>query len=369
VLARLRICAAAILTLALAACSDRDITAYRVPKDPSVAVAAAPVDPDAAGAQPGSLHWSTPAGWQPQAASGLRAGSFLAPGPGGATADVSVVTFAGAGGDVLANINRWRGQLQLPPITAAELPANVNALEEPAGHFLVADIRGEPVAGKPASRILGAWLEEPSQVWFFKMMGAENVVEAQKGTFLGFLRSVAAGAALDGVPHIAETGPKPAENTNDLPHAAFVVAPTEGAEAPSLQWQAPSDWKAKPITMMRKGSYAVSRGGADADLAITAFPGDVGGLAANVNRWRGQVGLDPVDDAAIGTVTEAFDSNGLHFTVVDCAGSTPSGPQRIMAALVPWQGATWFFKLTGPDDLVKSEKSAFSEFLRTIRPK
>ena len=37
---------------------------------------------------------------------------------------------------------------------------------------------------------------------------------------------------------------------------------------------------------MRRGSYAV---GADektaADLAITAFPGDVGGDLANVNRW------------------------------------------------------------------------------------
>ncbi len=359
--------AAACLALALAGCSDQQIASYRVPKDPGAAAVAAPAAAGAAVAQPGALHWATPAGWQAQAASGLRAASFLAPGPNGATADVSVVTFGGAGGDVLANINRWRGQLQLPPIAAGELAANVSALEEPAGHFLVADIRGEPAAGKPAPRILGAWLEQPNQVWFFKMMGPEDVVEAQQATFLGFLRSVAAGAAPEGAPRVAENAPKSSENTNDLPHAAFVVAPTDAAGAPSLQWQAPADWKTKPVTMMRKGSFTVSRGGADADLAITAFPGDVGGLAANVNRWRGQVGLAPVDEAAIGTVTESFEANGLHFTLVDCAGADPAGAQRILAALVPWQGATWFFKLTGPDRMVEAEKPAFAGFLRTVR--
>jgi hypothetical protein len=364
---RCRNSAVACLGFALAGCSNRDIATYRVPKDPDAA--AAPADAGAPAAQTVSLRWTAPAGWQPQAASGLRAASFLAPGPGGATADVSVVTFAGAGGDVLANINRWRGQLQLPPITAGDLPANVNALDEPAGHFLVADIRGVPATGQPAIRILGAWLEQPDQVWFFKMMGSEEVVEAQKGSFLGFLRSVAAGASSAGAPHAAENSPKASDNTNDLPHAGFVVAPTDAAGEPSLHWQAPSEWKAKPVSTMRKGSYTISQGGVEADLAITAFPGEVGGLAANVNRWRGQVGLQPVDDSALGTVTASFDANGLHFTLVDFAGPAPSGPQRILAALVSWQGATWFFKLTGPDSLVENERPSFLAFLKTVQPK
>jgi hypothetical protein len=356
--------ASACLLLALAGCHDKDITNYRVPKDPG---AAAP-STATAGAQP-ALHWETPAGWQTQAASGLRAASFLAPGQRGASADVSVVMFAGAGGDVLANINRWRGQLQLAPITAERLPAELNAIDAPAGHFLVADIRGEPAQGKAAIRILGAWLEQPERVWFFKMMGPEDVVESQRGTFLGFLRSVGPEASVDRTPGVVQSGAKRAENTNDLPHAGFAVPPTDAADEPSLRWQAPTDWRPKPVTAMRKGSYTISRGGADADMSITAFPGDVGGLAANVNRWRGQIGLPSVDDAALGTVTEAFDANGLHFTLVDFAGPTPSGRQRILAALASWQGATWFFKLMGPDSLVQDEKPAFIAFLKTVEPK
>jgi hypothetical protein len=275
------------------------------------------------------------------------------------------VTFAGAGGDILANINRWRGQLQLPAITAENLPGNISVLETPAGHFLVADIRGDPAAGKPVLRILGAWLEQPDRVWFFKMMGPQEVVEAQQEAFLGFLKSVASRGAAGGAPKSAN----PSENTNDLPPARLVVAPTDAPDEPSLRWQAPPEWPAKPATAMRKGSYAVGRGDSTADLSITAFPGDVGGLAANVNRWRSQIGLPPVDDAAVGTVIETLDANGLHFTLVDFAGPTPAGQQRIMAALTSWQGATWFFKLMGPDSLVEGEKPAFIAFLQTVRAK
>ena len=35
--------------------------------------------------------------------------------------------------------------------------------------------------------------------------------------------------------------------------------------------------------------------GKTASVNISFFPGDVGGTFANVNRWRAQMGLPPVD--------------------------------------------------------------------------
>lgn len=364
---RFRNSAGACLVLALAGCSDKDIASYRVPKDPGAAARPAQVAVGAAAPSSPGLHWEAPADWQAQAASGLRAASYLTPGKGGPGADVSVVTFGGAGGDTLANINRWRGQLKLAPISAEQLPSEVSALEAPAGHFSVADIRGEAAQGAAAARILGAWLEEPGQVWFFKMMGPEDVVESQKGAFFQFLKSVTQGGAGAAQVPAGAVGARAAANTNDLPHANFAVVPTSPGDAGTLHWQAPADWNPKPATAIRKGSFTVARGGQEADLSITAFPGDVGGLSANVNRWRGQVGLAPVDDSAIGGVTESFDSNGLHFTLVDFAGPDATGPQRILAAFAPWQGGTWFFKLTGPAALVEGERPAFVAFLRTVQ--
>jgi len=35
---------------------------------------------------------------------------------------------------------------------------------------------------------------------------------------------------------------------------------------------------------------------------------------------------------------------------------------------VPFEGATWFFKLMGPDKVVAQQKTAFMAFLDTVKP-
>ncbi len=359
-----------LLAGALAACRDRGVTSYRIPKEPDAAQP--PAEDSGPSGTPG-IRWAVPEGWQQQAASGMRQGSFLVSDASGASADVSVVSFPGTGGDDLANINRWRGQLGLPPVSEADLPSQLQGLSSPAGRYVVADMAGES-ADKGPTRILGAWLRQPDRVWFFKMMGPSGLVEAQREAFTGFLQSVSFPAGAPDVPALAQS-PSNQANTNDLPRSAPGVvplpaqaaggAPMESVPVPaeegaSLVWTAAADWQSTPGSAMRRGSYSAGGG---ADVAVTAFPGDVGGVLANVNRWRGQAGLPPVDEAGLGQVATALDSNGLHFLVVDAS----DGASPIVAALVPWNGGTWFFKLTGPADAVAKAKPAFLSFLRTVR--
>jgi hypothetical protein len=147
---------------------------------------------------------------------------------------------------------------------------------------------------------------------------------------------------------------------------ANTAVPTGGD---SLAWAAPAHWTAKPPSAMRKGSYAVKDGAAEADLSITSFPGDTGGLLANVNRWRGQISLPPLAADQLDANREHIDIGPLHVDVVDFAGSANGASTRIIGAIVPVGGETWFFKLMGPDALVAKEKPAFLEFLRTVRPR
>ena len=135
-----------------------------------------------------------------------------------------------------------------------------------------------------------------------------------------------------------------------------------------LAWTAPAEWQTKPLGMMRKGSYSVSgEGGATADVSITAFPGAVGGELANVNRWRGQVGLPPIEENVLASSVTRLAQNGLGITVVDLVSADPANPQRILGAMVPYEGAMWFFKLSGPDALVTKTKPAFLEFIKTVK--
>lgn len=135
-------------------------------------------------------------------------------------------------------------------------------------------------------------------------------------------------------------------------------------------WTAPVQWTAKPPSPMRKGSFAIKGAdGAEADFSITAFPGDTGGLLANLNRWRTQLSLPPLTEQQLDGAIEHVDANGLHFEVVDFVGTANGVPTRTIGAVLPQQGETWFFKMMGPDAVVAGEKQAFRAFLDTVKPR
>lgn len=172
------------------------------------------------------------------------------------------------------------------------------------------------------------------------------------------------------VPHEAD----PAPATAAAPSVASGAAGSAMASTPvattagmALTWTAPAHWQSKPASSMRKATYTITGDGAEADLAITAFPGDVGGELANINRWRGQVSLGELSAAQLAGATQHLDANDLHLTVADYTGTVNGASQRLLGAIVPVGNETWFFKLLGPTALVSREREAFLEFLKTIR--
>jgi hypothetical protein len=55
---------------------------------------------------------------------------------------------------------------------------------------------------------------------------------------------------------------------------------------------------------MRKASFVVQEAdGAKVDISVTSFSGESGGLLANINRWRAQLGLDAVDAEQLESTT------------------------------------------------------------------
>ncbi len=162
------------------------------------------------------------------------------------------------------------------------------------------------------------------------------------------------------------SAPGPANTAPTGNTMASTAVPT--ADGAGLAWTAPAGWKQKPAGPMRKATYLIPvPSGGEAELSITAFPGDVGGELANVNRWRGQVQLPPIGDSDLSSQVQRLDKNGLQFGIVDCAG-TGQDPQRIVGAFVPFGAATWFFKVLGPDAATESVKPAFLSFLETVKP-
>jgi hypothetical protein len=147
---------------------------------------------------------------------------------------------------------------------------------------------------------------------------------------------------------------------------------SSASDAPNPQWSVPSNWQQGNPSSMRRATFEVT--GADgqaAEIAVSVFPGDVGGLMANINRWRGQLGLGPVAPDEIAGITSDLDVNGIKATVVDFKADTaPPGkaqPLRMIVVTVPNAGNSWFFKMTGDAPLVDAQKDLFLQFVKSVK--
>lgn len=75
-----------------------------------------------------SPTWSLPEGWQQLPGSQFRFATVRLPAKASSDKPQDI-TVSQAGGDKLSNVNRWRGQLNLSPISAAELDSTTEKLE------------------------------------------------------------------------------------------------------------------------------------------------------------------------------------------------------------------------------------------------
>ncbi len=97
--------------------------------------------------------------------------------------------FPGEVGELLANVNRWRGQVGLAAVDAAGLEKSYTALDVPGGKAMLVDVSGQNKAGKD-TRLVGVIWPRNGQTWFYKLMGAPATVGAEKDNLLKFVQSV-----------------------------------------------------------------------------------------------------------------------------------------------------------------------------------
>ncbi|HJU82693.1 MAG TPA: hypothetical protein VJ600_00640 [Holophagaceae bacterium] len=209
---------ALLLPLFLLACREEGVRHYRVDKtgpapvaDPaqgdapalpeghpplgSGAEGSAPAAPAAPGdvaapphpTGPGTLQWTLPKGWTEATGSGMRFATLKAP---GADLDISVVVLSGAAGGEVANVNRWRNQISLPPLDEAGVAKARKVVTSKAGKVALFDFTSES-AGK---RMVAGLLSTPDgNTWFLKMVGEPAAVAKAQPQFARFLESLRLG--------------------------------------------------------------------------------------------------------------------------------------------------------------------------------
>ncbi len=144
---------------------------------------AATSSPPAANTDKPEIKWDVPPGWSPAPPAPMRYASFAAE-KNGEKADISIVTFPGDGGNDVDNVNRWRQQIGLGAVQAADLKSMVAGVHAGEVHIDTVDMAGT------SARVLAGWTRQGGRAWFFKLSGPPAVVEQEKPKFMAFLESI-----------------------------------------------------------------------------------------------------------------------------------------------------------------------------------
>jgi hypothetical protein len=268
-----------------------------------------------------------------------------------------------------ANVNRWRGQVGLSVATDDELQKaaeNVEAGGQPAQLY---DIAGTNPAGGGAQRILGVIQHRDGMAWFYKMTGDADLVEQQKPAFVEFLKSLNFGTAA-AAPTQAEMPAANPAAIGDMGALLSAAAPAASANKPN--WQVPAGWQEVAAGQFLVAKFTLTGdGGATAAVNVSSSPGDGGGQLANLNRWRGQLGLEPttieISSPRIGPLGADIPAMGI--LTVDYTGtdSKTGKPARLVGSIVQQNGQTWFYKMMGDASVVENQKAAFIQFVQGVK--
>jgi hypothetical protein len=183
----------AALSLLMTACRRDEVTHARVKKEQplspmapaSMSATSGDVPPPPAPGGGESLQWKLPKGWQETKAGGMRFATLKPPVNG--KLDVSVVVLPGTAGGELANVNRWRGQIGLPPVDDMALASARKAVKSRAGTISVYDFTSE---GQARTRMIAGLMVVNGNSWFLKMVGDADAVASARGGFLQLLETL-----------------------------------------------------------------------------------------------------------------------------------------------------------------------------------
>jgi hypothetical protein len=346
-----------------------DISAAENPSVPSMPNGI--VSPDTSA---GPVTWTTPAGWAQVPPSEMRVGSFKITDANGKQAEVSIVPLSGMAGGDFANVNRWRGEVGLLPATDDLLQSvgeTVQAGGQPAQLF---DMAGVNAVSGETNRIIAVIQHRDDTSWFFKMTGNADLVEQQKPVFIDFLKTLSFSsqttqtALPTGHPDTGDMGP---QGQQALPPGHPVVGDmnTAGAAGPiSHEWQpnwtVPRGWQevSAGSFLIAKFTIAGDGGSAPATVNVSQSTGDGGGLMPNVNRWRGQLGLPPVNEAL--AVTFSFPGGQGQVVNINGTNTQTSQPAEIQAVVISLSSKTYFYKLMGDPKVVNAHKQEFMSFVK-----
>ncbi len=132
------------------------------------------------------IIWNLPQTWVPSDGHSMRLASFDVPFSKG-VGDLSIVSLGGESGGLTANVNRWRKQIDLGPITESEIKTTSIVGQSKNGSFRLFRLIND---SKQEKEILAAVLPIEGTTLFIKLTASQQGISELENTFTQFCSSI-----------------------------------------------------------------------------------------------------------------------------------------------------------------------------------
>jgi hypothetical protein len=117
---------------------------------------------------------------------------------------------------------------------------------------------------------------------------------------------------------------------------------------------------------MRLASYNVPYSDGYGDLSIMVLSGDGGGVEANINRWRGQISLEPQTISDINKISEKRKNKLGEYQIFEVINNE-NKEKAFICAIIPSTDTTIFVKLSISADGISEVKDDFIYFCHSFK--
>ena len=252
----------------------------------------------------GKPQWKLPDGWRAGSGSIYRFAT-LEIDSAGQKLQLTVIPEDNPGANeaagLLSSVNRWRGQMGLPKIGEGQLSQESEQLPFAGGAATLVDLTG----------------------------------------------------------HLASSGSR----------AAVALPVPDESSASSLNSQTPAGWKAGELTVSRgritlrhEAAFEIADGDRRVEVTVDRLPGQMP-LLPNINRWRGQIKLAPVDEKELAQQLRKLEVGDLAADYIELIGPT----QSILGVVLVRGAEAWYVKSIGDPALTQREKQNFESFVKSFK--
>ena len=142
-------------------------------------------------------------------------------------------------------------------------------------------------------------------------------------------------------------------------------AVTSRNEKQKLSWEKPESWIETSGHAMRLVSFNVPFSKGIGDLSMTTFEGSSGGVEANVNRWRQQIGLEPLNSSEINQSSVSKDGQLGKYEIFKLVNEK-NPDLAILSSIFNLETSTLFVKLTIDSKGIEETEDDFITFCKSI---